>query len=198
LTKKGYGAILYTSKFIKRGINMKAKNIIFSLLISAAVIALWVLLGISIHNSAIEFLPLSIILAFLVSGIYLSIANKDKTLVNTLSKSLDFVGDFFEKAVEVLVSAIKRTREALDWLWIFGILFTIALSVVYGVFFLYASIFTLAFTILVTIITTLSGCVSLVYHHCIHKAEKTGFVIGAISCLMIIGLFVWHILNMIL
>ena len=68
---------------------MKIKKIIISLMIFIAMISLWIVLGVSISNNALEFLPLSIILGFLVTAIYLSIVNKDDALVVSLKKGLD-------------------------------------------------------------------------------------------------------------
>ena len=177
---------------------MKKKDKIISLSIFVGLIILWVVLGICSNNNALEFVPLSLILGFVGNGIYLSISNQDDTLVESLKKGLEFIGDYFERAFELLVDAIKATRRTLDWLWIFGIIFTIFLSVVYGVVFIYISVFTVVFTFVVTIFTTISCCVFLVYYYLINNKAKKGILGGVISFLIIAGLFAWHIVNMIL
>ena len=50
---------------------MKKKNIIVCSVIFAALVSLWIVLGIVIKNNVLEFFPLSVILGFVVNGIYL-------------------------------------------------------------------------------------------------------------------------------
>ena len=177
---------------------MKKKKIIVCSIIFATLVSLWIVLGIVIKNNALEFFPLSVILGFVVNGIYLSIANNDDTLVESLKKGIEFICDYFEKAAELLVSAIKGTNRSLDWLWIIGIIFTCFLSVVYGVIFLYVSVLAVVFTAVITILVTISCCVFLVYYHLINNQAKNGLLGGAISFIIIAGFFVWHVLNMVL
>ena len=64
---------------------------------------------------------------------------------------MDFIISYFERAFEILIDSVKGTREKLDWLWIFGMIFTVVLSVVYGVVFLYVS------AVVVVVAAALSG-----------------------------------------
>jgi hypothetical protein len=176
---------------------LNKKNLVIIASIYGGLILIGIILGVCISENAIVFFPLSLILASIFASIYTSIVKKKDSLVNILVSGLGMIGSYFERAFEFLVDVIKGTFSKLDFLWIFGIILSLWLSVVYGVIFIYVSILVCVFVFVGTLITTLSHCIVMPFIYITNTEQKSHFVTGMLSAVIFFALMAWHILNMI-
>ena len=169
---------------------MDKKKWIITAVIYVCFMIFGIILGVLTSNNGIKFFPLGLIQAAIVSGIYLSIANRSSALPKVFVSGVTKFLSYFKSAFKMLVNTAEKTWNRVWILCIF-------IYPIYILIFIWITIAVFSFTVMVTILTALATCFVMPVLFETYTIDNPTTGVGVLSAVITLGVFAWHLLNMI-